>query len=159
MISKTELAWAAGFFDGEGTIGFTRKTTGSCKKWIAIGNTDVELLYRFRTAVYGLGVVRNKYKNQAKGKPIFVWYLNSFEEIQACLSLLYNYFGERNRLRALALLKAIRVKLNRGPKRSEVCPKGHTKEFFDEAWRCRQCKYDNWKRRYYSGAIPQKKIL
>lgn len=52
--SATELAWAAGLFDGEGHIGLRRQVKGSrvyFQRAMGVTNTDLELLQRFHAAI------------------------------------------------------------------------------------------------------------
>lgn len=56
-MSKTELAWAAGFFDGEGCAYVKKNTTGLPYLRISMGQIDRYVLDRFCTAV-GFPVAR-----------------------------------------------------------------------------------------------------
>ena len=55
---REELAWAAGFFDGEGHVGFLPRT---CDMQIGMSQNTREVLARFQAAV-GLGRVNGPYK-------------------------------------------------------------------------------------------------
>lgn len=62
---EIELAWAAGFFDGEGCFKGARTNGLSDKKYgrISISQKDSEVLYRFKSAVGELGSVNGPYNN------------------------------------------------------------------------------------------------
>lgn len=73
---KTEIVWAAGFWDGEGSCWLS-----AGRPILSIGQTDTEVLERFRDAV-GLGTVRGPYlRNHAvlerrdgyRRRPILKW--------------------------------------------------------------------------------------
>jgi hypothetical protein len=59
---REELAWAAGFFDGEGHVGFVERT---CDMQIGISQNTRDVLIRFRAAV-GRGSVTGPY-HKARG--------------------------------------------------------------------------------------------
>jgi hypothetical protein len=65
---ETELAWAAGFFDGEGSS-YTIK-----QKYVqlSVSQQDRRPLDRFAKAV-GTGNVRGPYTGKARPKPLYFW--------------------------------------------------------------------------------------
>ncbi len=98
-----KLAWAAGFFDGEGCT--------YAKKWDAFKNgysgmaleitqADSFVLYKFRDAVGGLGKV---YFPNARG----VWKFRStrFEHIQAIVAMLWKWLSPPKREQWRAAIK------------------------------------------------------
>lgn len=92
--SPTDLAWAAGFFDGEGS------TTGSNKTWtihISIGQAgDTIALERFKAAVGGIGVVQGPYRQgppNPRHLPRYQYRANGFERAQMVMILLWPYLG------------------------------------------------------------------
>lgn len=66
-MTDTELAWAAGFFDGEGTISQTT-ASGTSRRYLLlrIGHVDPRPLRRFAAAV-GLGNVNGPYQQKKGG--------------------------------------------------------------------------------------------
>jgi hypothetical protein len=68
MSKRTELAWATGFYEGEG--GFYVRATGACT--LRVTQSTPERLIRFCNAV-GAGVVRGPYRNGTRldGSPIY----------------------------------------------------------------------------------------
>jgi hypothetical protein len=68
---REELAWAAGFFDGEGHVGFLQRT---CDMQIGISQNTREVLARFQAAV-GLGHVNGPYKSPWAKNPYYTFNL------------------------------------------------------------------------------------
>ena len=83
-ITQTERAWAAGFFDGEGSVFITN--IGRNKDYpyprVLIGQNDRRVLDRFK-AVIGEGRIRGPYayKNRPRTKPMFLWGLFGYPQI------------------------------------------------------------------------------
>jgi hypothetical protein len=73
-MNQEALAWAAGFFDGEGCFHFSlrRRSDGALDRSTQVRMTqaDSEVLIRFRDAVGGLGRVYGPYdKRRATWRP------------------------------------------------------------------------------------------
>jgi hypothetical protein len=137
-INREELAWAAGFFDGEGstlTIDLKRQYP-----WIAItqgGTVDVPpaVLVRFRSAVGNVGHIEGPdiYVDQPDWLPRWVFRVAGFELVQLVLGLLWHHLGEvkRNQARGvlarwLALPHGRRAEgVRYGRALNERCARGH----------------------------------
>lgn len=91
-----ETAWAAGFFDGEGTTCYsmTAKSTR-----IQISQKNPELLHRFADAV-GAGVVCGPYKN-GKGE-VYQYRLSRRDDVIAVLTKLWPFLGKQKKDQARA---------------------------------------------------------
>jgi hypothetical protein len=121
-----ELAWAAGFFDGEGStvhgIVNERVTIG-----ISIAQTDERPLTRFKAAV-GIGAVNGPYQpKNPKHKPSFAYTVNTFEHTQAVIAMLWRWLCEAKKEQATA---ALMLAGEYGRKRQawkdlNVCNRGH----------------------------------
>ena len=112
----TELAWAAGFWDGEGC------TSGTLDKRVALraprprvtmalsqsGDGAEEILLRFQRAVGGLGHVRGPYDPGEGMKPVWRWSTQGHELCQAILALLWPYLSNPKRQQAVARLRTVR---------------------------------------------------
>ena len=61
---REEIAWAAGFFDGEGCFSYIQKARYVC---LRIGQSELEPLERFREAV-GLGKIYGPYSHTHKDR-------------------------------------------------------------------------------------------
>lgn len=99
--TSTELlAWAAGFFEGEGSITECRGRLRAQLK-----NTDVEVLHRFADIV-GVGVVYGPYRRRStdgfRRKPAWLWVAEEYDALDA-LALLGPWLGRRRLARALEL--------------------------------------------------------
>lgn len=107
MATETEIAWAAGLFEGEGSINWS---TGSGtlperhrpQARLVIGMTDRDVLERFARVV-GHGTVRPKAKHrswQPHFKDAWVWEVRTWETVTAVLNMLLPWLGERRSARA-----------------------------------------------------------
>ena len=120
-----ELAWAAGFFDGEGTISF--KPNGKGNKGrpdIQIAQSEVYPLERFKLAV-GVGKVYGPYgPYTTQSKPYWLYDAGLPANVQLVIERMWKYLSPTKRgqiERALILTKEAnsRPYLKTGPK-----PKG-----------------------------------
>jgi hypothetical protein len=101
-----ELAWAAGFFDGEGSTGTALKRADSLGVFASVpqaASTTEHIpavLLRFHRAIGGLGRVSNPYFDRRSGTYLFQWRTDNFEEIQAVVALLWSHLGPVKRSQA-----------------------------------------------------------
>lgn len=101
-----QIAWAAGFFDGEGsTIAyFPNKKSRYLRVQASVPQSGhgqmPEVLKRFAAAMLGMGKIvgPNEYG-------IYVWKTRGFEEAQATIALLWGQLGPVKRAQASAALK------------------------------------------------------
>src|SRR6266480_2649824 len=93
-----ELAWAAGFFDGEGSTSLLKNNKGNLWVCLAIRNTDKELLERFLKAV-GCGKVYGPYKPSSKisRKPHYDYRAGGIGPTKIVVSRLWEYIGQAKR--------------------------------------------------------------
>lgn len=109
VVNRENLAWAAGFFDGEGCFSSClRYDDNTKKKYIAsIGQVDRKGLERFQEAVqlgkiYGpYGPYGNRFKN---ARPFYRLDIYGFEQSQALLALLWTWLGPVKRQQARSVL-------------------------------------------------------
>lgn len=103
MTRDPDIAWAAGFFDGEGTItishGTRRGWRNGTTNLLAIKQATVageipEVLQRFHRIV-GAGRIGGPYSQRSTSasynpnqRPTFMWYVSSRAEVRAVLGLL-----------------------------------------------------------------------
>jgi len=111
------LAWAAGFFDGEGSTGTYasrhRPTAvrifASVTQAASSSNEIPAVLARFQSAVGGLGRVSGAYLDRRYGAYIRQWRTSSFEETQAVVALLWGSLSDVKRVQARdALIRYVR---------------------------------------------------
>jgi hypothetical protein len=67
----TQVAWAAGLFEGEGYFGGDPRN-GHVYPHTALSSTDLDVLERF-TKIIGVGKIRGPYKTIKGKKPIYRW--------------------------------------------------------------------------------------
>jgi hypothetical protein len=95
---KEELAWAAGFFDGEGHI--SRRVNDAAPPQVIVGqHYDPVCLHRFQAAVLGIGKVYGPYiyKTKPNNGPAFMYKVSSFENGQAVIAMLWKFLSEPKR--------------------------------------------------------------
>ena len=104
--SREDLAWAAGLFEGEGTITMRRQAQRgySYEYWgLAIAMTDEDVVRRFHEVIE-LGRVTGPVPTKG-GQPIYIWRSSSQPDIYAVLAALYPWLGGRRRSRAEECLR------------------------------------------------------
>lgn len=95
--TATELAWAAGFFDGEGWVGIKkRKDARRSHLGVFIPQVDREVLDRFAMAV-GVGKVYEPTKRPEGWKPQWRYVLHGEDAIRSVYKLLSPYLGSVKR--------------------------------------------------------------
>lgn len=98
-MDQTELAWAAGLFEGEGCFTVSSGTVPRAK----MRSTDEDVVRRFHSII-GLGRVREEPYFRDRGmKMQWEWYAKK-AEVPDVIQLLYPWLGERRRKRADELL-------------------------------------------------------
>ena len=103
-----ELAWAAGFFDGEGsTIAKSDSDRPGYYQLVVTvpqsGPVDVpEVLTRFRSAVLGMGVI-----DRADAKGVWRWRARGFVDAQATIALLWPSLGDVKRTQAATAMRKV----------------------------------------------------
>lgn len=75
-VNREDLAWAAGFFEGEGSI--HRNGNGGSYK-ISVTQCDKDLLERFQQIVGGFGKLRITNLHSHEKRPVWEWYCCKFE--------------------------------------------------------------------------------
>ena len=97
----SELAWAAGFFDGEGTI--YQRSRRSQKEWnIEVAQKDRRPLDRFVSAV-GHGKVINR-NGRGHTKPHFMYVCYKMNDREDVLNALWPYLSEPKKEQALKVV-------------------------------------------------------
>ena len=92
-MNREELAWAAGFFDGEGCT-YWNKSGGHIGLNVCQACTSgqpAETLQRFRAAVGGLG------KLNRKSPTAYALVVQNFEHVQAIIAMLWFWLSDRKR--------------------------------------------------------------
>lgn len=85
-MNREELAWSAGFFDGEGWVGISGRGKQLCLRVVQV---DRMVLDRFAAAV-GIGRVTGpRARRDPNWRPIFVYQLGGFHLTQAVMAMLW----------------------------------------------------------------------
>lgn len=104
IISKEDVAWAAGLFEGEGTIyGNKKPTRRNHKMALMVSSTDKDVVDRFQSIV-GQGRVHGPYQFGGRKKPLYQWVSGKFETIQFLVAVFWPWLGERRKAQAVAVL-------------------------------------------------------
>lgn len=129
---REELAWAAGFVDGEGHFGFRTTGRSATKRHggpvFTVGQVGRETLDRLRDAL-GFGAVRGPY-DRGKNQPQHQFGVASFEKTQAAIAMLWTFLStpKRNQARNALLAAAHERNQPRPPYErpsQEFCKRGH----------------------------------
>lgn len=142
--SRENLAWAAGIFEGEGSITRRRKRDTN----LVLAMTDEDVVRRFHEAI-GHGTVYGPYKTSSGVKLQWRWACTGSKNCIAVLAALWCFLGKRRKERATIAMKEMALIRSHG---SNFCKRGHP---FDELNTitenggrvCRRCKYDGINRR------------
>lgn len=111
-----EVAWAAGFFEGEGTI-----TMSGARLVCRLNNTDPEPVYRFAQIVrFGeiYGPYHYEQRDGHKRKPFWVWLAEEYDALEV-IELLWPWLSGRRRGQAMdhAPLEAILLEASKAAQR------------------------------------------
>jgi hypothetical protein len=101
--TDTELAWAAGLFEGEGSIIHYSTPSGKKSRMLQLETTDADVLQRFH-AIVGVGQIRGPRIREAGRKPIWLWQCSKGLDYLPLLNTLMPWLGERRRAKAEQLL-------------------------------------------------------
>ena len=96
LLRKTALAWAAGFFDGEGHVR-TKKDAGKRRAELQVAQKTVECLERLKTAVGSVGTIGGPYHTEY---PVYFWYLTRTSDVDKVLTRLWPYLSGPKRRQA-----------------------------------------------------------
>ena len=90
-----ELAWCAGFFDGEGTTSFLRKGTWIGPR-VSVAQNSEATLERFRQAV-GIGKI---YAHTTR-PGMYQWTCQRKEDVNTVLNMLWPFLSEQKKEQAI----------------------------------------------------------
>lgn len=96
MATATDIAWAAGLFDGEGSIKAHTRANGYTAITMAVAMTDEESVARFAEIV-GENDYSEITRTTKTGKRVFRWSVCSDEKVRRVLDLLDPYLGSAKR--------------------------------------------------------------
>jgi hypothetical protein len=96
-VSDVEVAWAAGFFDGEGCVGVNR-VGGSLSLQMSVGQKNPNTLMTFQERIGGVGTVRDRQSTTG----CYYWWLTN-RPAGEVLTLLLPYLVEKRDQAVLAI--------------------------------------------------------
>lgn len=97
VINREELAWAAGFFDGEGCVSVIKATAGE-RLAVQISSTYQPALERFLKAVQ-IGRIYGPYE-RGTFKPQWAYRANGFRRCQAVIAMIWPFLSGEKRAQA-----------------------------------------------------------
>lgn len=135
---REELAWAAGFFDGEGCFTITKDKNGvPAYARCSINQIHPEVLLRFQAAVE-LGKVSGPYFKGNKRQPLYHFQCTDYYGTKAIYELLHPFLGSIKREQGRMVFEQARE-----PKTSkEFCKRGHQRvpENTTQWGQCLECR-------------------
>lgn len=105
-VNREELAWAAGFFDGEGWTGCYHKEPNTRYLMLAINQNDCRPLKRFQKAVFGTGRIRGPIKSCQGPNYHYRFEAARFEHVQAIVAAMWPFLCEPKKEQAERALRA-----------------------------------------------------
>ena len=108
MNKETDVAWAAGLFEGEGCISNDKKKY----RRLSINMTDEDVMKRFvRIVAYGNlkgpHLPRKSENPNGKYKPFWQWGVGKRSEVLRILKMFIPYFGKRRSQKAIEAINKI----------------------------------------------------
>lgn len=134
---REELAWAAGFFDGEGWTGTISNNGEKHYARMAIHQVHLPSLERFQRAVLGLGRIGGPYDHSGgRNKPIYKWQVTNYAEVQAVGVLLIGFLAAEKADQWTAAMRKATFTYHG----SDRCSKGHEQaKYRNKHGQCREC--------------------
>lgn len=135
-VSREELAWAAGFFDGEGNTCVINYDRDGERIAVQISSTYLPTLERFLGAVHQ-GRIYGPYQ-RGTYKPQWHYRVNGWPRCQAVIAMLWPFLSGDKRAQAadkLSLCVRSSLRLPRG----EKPPHGTTNRYQHHGCRCAEC--------------------
>lgn len=123
--TETEIAWAAGLFEGEGCFNAFKRKSGKWGVQVRLGMTDREPVERFARIV-GAGAVHDGRQAQKheNWKPLHEWYVQSGPEVARVIDMLMPHLCKRRAGKAQEVRDiAATIRPHNGTRTH--CPRGH----------------------------------
>lgn len=96
-----ELAWAAGFYDGEGGC-YVRKVRSYRALQLAVAQSDMQPLVRFQAAIGGFGWIIPLGPCRWAKRPRYKWYMYGRARIEAVTDMLWPYLCSAKRAQIIS---------------------------------------------------------
>jgi hypothetical protein len=104
-----ELAWAAGFFDGEGSSSMNQHKRRWKSAVVSMGQTDREPLDRFDRATSNIGAVRGPYPMAGNRRPMYEWRVIGIDQCQLVMDMLWPWLCSIKREQWTTVSQAVRL--------------------------------------------------
>jgi len=139
-LPREDLAWAAGFFDGEGHVSCPNPQKG--RMLLSVGQTDTRPLERLQQ-LFGVGAIYGPFTKDRR-KPYWQWSIQNFEEVQYVIAAMWPWLTVKKEQATLALTTlANKPRRPPPPAAGEPCRKGHDtsrrKDYGDGYLHCLEC--------------------
>jgi hypothetical protein len=148
---REQLAWAAGFFDGEGS------TYADPRPRLSVVQNDPEVLLKFAAAIGNIGALGggDKVYGRAK-KPIWHWRVTGWRDVQAVVAMLWPFLTSQKRKQATLVLVADHKRVNRRnpgsprrhPTQNPWCGTPHPATRISDCEECLRIQRADTRRRY-----------
>lgn len=107
-LTRENLAWLAGFFDGEGHVSAIRRRDRAADRYairLSIDQVSPELLERC-AEITGFGKIDRR--EEAKRRTIHVWRVSTFENVQAFIAMVWPWLSSKRREQGALALERMR---------------------------------------------------
>jgi len=98
------ISWAAGLFEGEGSIGILTNRQGlreHCYPRLQLQMADEDVVLKFWEVIGRKGSICNKKPYKKGYKSLFQWATSNRIDCEDIIELFWPYLGERRRLQAI----------------------------------------------------------
>jgi hypothetical protein len=103
-INREELAWAAGFLDGEGSVGLHERRRPGKRLTFQAAQVSPVPLRRLQAALGGR--IHGPYgPYQSNHQPYYLWFLDGFERVQAAVAMVWPFLSSPKRDQATRVLR------------------------------------------------------
>lgn len=120
MTRREDIVWAAGLFEGEGSIGSHQD--GHPRAYLEM--VDEDIVRRF-ASIMGFGVVYFRPALQPQHSDTWAWAVQRYEWVQAMVAFLWPWLGARRRAKAREVLILGNARAANVNRLKTACPRGH----------------------------------
>lgn len=107
-----ELAWAAGFFDGEGSLYLNHSRPGYAYLRLTVDQSDIRPILRFCCAVKN-GIIYGPYQYTGQTKPFYRVHVGKTKQVFQVIGCLWGYLSEPKREQVTRIIAEYRTLCNR----------------------------------------------
>lgn len=127
-----ELAWAAGFYSGEGYVSIRKKENRSWSLVLGVNNTYYGNLTRFQNALGGVGNINDVKQYASHHKQQWVFRVTLFEDIQKSIRSMWPMLSLEKQAQYEARAREVRLNNRFKPVYHNMRPKNFPVSFWDE---------------------------